>query len=270
MLIAHVESSDSLAPRPGTGRDGSLAELYRTWFDACEADTPEMLEEVFRLRYQVYCLEKGFEDPNANPNGIECDEYDGRSLHALLIHRASRAIVGTIRLVLHDPSLDVGSLPFDRVCHKRPSFLPLETTAELSRFAVSKSARRRIGDGPYGRVTSLPGDDAEYRRVIPHTTLGLMTTALQLGLRHNVTHVCAVMEPTLLRLLTRLGIHFTPYGDPVEYHGVRQPCYTSVEDLFARMRVDRPDVWDVVTDCGRSLSAWRFSQAITRNRGRSS
>lgn len=274
MLVAHVQSSETIRPEPGPQCKAPLVDLYNAWFDAREADTPELREEVFRLRYQVYCLENGFEDPSANPNGIECDEYDARSLHALLIHRASRAIVGTIRLVLHDHSVDRGCLPFDRICSKymrqRPSSLPFKTTAELSRFAISKSLRSRLSDGLYGHVTALPDSEAEYRRVLPHTTLGLMTAALQLGLRQNITHVCAVMEPTLLRLLTRLGIHFTPHGDPVEHHGLRQPCYTSVEELFARMKAERHEVWDVVTDRGRNWSAWRSSQTAMQLRRRTS
>src|SRR5271170_7376188 len=37
------------------------------------ATTPQQQEEAFRLRHQVYCLERNFEP---GEDGLECDEYD--------------------------------------------------------------------------------------------------------------------------------------------------------------------------------------------------
>ena len=39
----------------------------------------------------------------------------------------------------------------------------------------------------------------------------------------GITHIVGMMEPTLLRLLGRLGIAFHPLGERVEHHGIRQP-----------------------------------------------
>jgi N-acyl amino acid synthase of PEP-CTERM/exosortase system len=82
-------------------------------------------------------------------------------------------------------------------------------------------------------------------------TLGLMSIAVEFMVDHGIDYVCAVMEPTLLRLLTRLGIHFERLGPPVEYHGLRQPVYRHLGDLLAQIRHERPDVWAVITDRGR-------------------
>ena len=60
------------------------------------ADTPELISEVFRLRYQVYCVEKGYEP---GYNGMESDEFDHDARHVLLIHRASGEPLGTVRNV---------------------------------------------------------------------------------------------------------------------------------------------------------------------------
>src|SRR5690348_7843958 len=78
-------------------------------FEGVSADTPELKAECFRIRYQVYCIEQGFEEADVNP-GIEIDQYDERSAHALLVHRSSGLAVGTIRLVLHQEGQQ-GSLP---------------------------------------------------------------------------------------------------------------------------------------------------------------
>jgi N-acyl amino acid synthase of PEP-CTERM/exosortase system len=60
-----------------------------------------------------------------------------------------------------------------------------------------------------------------------------------------------VMEPTLLRLLTRLGIHFDPIGPVIDYHGRRQPCFIPLETLLPRVKRERPDVWGVITRGGQ-------------------
>jgi N-acyl amino acid synthase of PEP-CTERM/exosortase system len=69
--------------------------------------------------------------------------------------------------------------------------------------------------------------------------------------REGITHWAAVMEPALLRLLTRLGIHFNPLGRLVDHHGRRQPCWADLDVLLRRVYAERPDVWDVITDGGR-------------------
>jgi len=53
------------------------------------ADSDELLDRVFRLRFQVYCVERGFEDAAEHPNGRERDRDDRRSLHFLVLDRAT-------------------------------------------------------------------------------------------------------------------------------------------------------------------------------------
>ena len=58
-------------------------------FRLLPANTPELLREVYRMRYEVYCLEMGFERPEQFPDGLERDDYDRRARHCLLQHRAT-------------------------------------------------------------------------------------------------------------------------------------------------------------------------------------
>jgi N-acyl amino acid synthase of PEP-CTERM/exosortase system len=238
-------------------RSVPLVEVYQKLFEAITADTPDLLRQAHQLRYQVYCVENAFEDPSRGRDGLEFDEFDSHSVQAILFHRLSSRTVGTIRLVLHEPGARCGTLPIHRVCKDArlcdPEFLPLETTAELSRFAISKAFRQRCDDAQYGRAYEPEELIADPRRVIPHITLGLMAVALQMGNLHGVENVCAVMELPLLRLLARFGLYFKLIGEPVEYHGWRQPCYANVEELIAGVEAERPDVWEVITDCGRLL-----------------
>ena len=140
----------------------------------------------------------------------------------------------------------------DRLLRDRINF-PVESMAEVSRFCISKEFRRRWND------TSYAGDDLsaaemsidEERRILPHLSLGLIESLVRMSVENGITHWCAVMEPTLLRLLTRLGIHFRPIGPQIEYHGRRQPCYIPLWDMLARVQRERPDVWDVITRLGQ-------------------
>ena len=235
-------------------RDLPLSEVYRQVFTGVPADTPELRRAAHRLRYQVFCVENKIFDPADNPGGLERDVYDDHSVQAVLLHRSSQMVVGTVRLVLHKPGAPRGSLPFHKICdHPRlrdPNFLPLETTAEVGRFAISKAFRRRQGDGSFGRVYGPRELADDPRRIIPYVTLGLMTSALEMSIPYGITHVCVVMQSTLIRLLARLGFYFEPLGSLVHYYGLRQPCYASLGALFARLEVERPDIWEVVTDRG--------------------
>ena len=56
-------------------------------FRVIDADTPALLREVFRLRYQVYCEDTHLADGELFPERIESDTYDQRASHMLLQHR---------------------------------------------------------------------------------------------------------------------------------------------------------------------------------------
>ena len=72
------------------------------------ADTSELLDEVYRLRYQVYCVEMTYE---AGRDGKEYDEFDNRAHHVLLVHRASGEAIGTVRVIPPSPIVGLLGLP---------------------------------------------------------------------------------------------------------------------------------------------------------------
>lgn len=204
-------------------------------FRIMTADTPDLLERVHRLRYQVYCIENAFEDPEAFPDGLETDAYDLVAVHSLMVDRHSDADVGAVRVVLPRPGALECSFPVQRVCGDRrlhdPRLFPLARTGEVSRFCISKAYRRR--------------------QEVGHAKLGLIRAAIAMTLASGLTHWCAVMEPWLLRLLRPLGIVFSPVGPLVEYHGRRQPAVVPLRAMLERVWRQRPDVWMVITGRGR-------------------
>lgn len=258
-LVSQLPPAAARRAPTSSPRSLPLVERYQQLFKGIVADTPELVEAAQRLRYQVYCVENQFESPADNPDGLERDHYDSHSAHALLLHRQSGIPVGTLRMVMHKRGSAKGTLPLHSICRDprlfRPGFLPLEVTAEISRFAISKKFRRRTEDGSYGVPYDLEELEFDARRVIPHMALGLITVGLQICLSFGIEYIVATMEPALLRLLSRFGIEFDDIlGSPIEYHGVRQPCYGSIANVLARIQHECPEVWDVITDCGRLVA----------------
>lgn len=231
----------------------TLLQKYNKYFYSCAADTPELLTQSLMIRFQVYCLEHGFENPDDHPDGREADEYDPRSVHSLLLHRETKNPVGTVRLVLHDPKAPQDSFAMQRVFEPGDldyaNLFPIKTTGEVSRFSISKNFRRRQGDGDYAE--SADNNRSFAKRSGPLLSLGLIQALVRMTVEQGITHWCAMMEPKLLRMLAGFGIYFEPLGPPVEFHGLRQPCYNHVDTLLKRCHYERPDYHEVITDGGR-------------------
>ena len=233
--------------------DAHLVSVYKKLFDVVPAVSPELREETYRLRYQVYCLETGFENKDDFENEMEMDVYDDQSVSSLLIHKGSGSIAGTVRLILPQEQSRGYEIPALTISEDLRELgedvLPRGRTAEISRFSVSKKFRQRHYD------THIPGieenaGNPESQRVIPHITLGLMTAIVRMSIEHNITHWAVVMEPALQRLLRKLGIRFTAIGPIIEYHGRRRTHYSDVDSLLNGIYEERPEIWNVITECG--------------------
>lgn len=202
----------------------------REQFTVTIADTPELRREAFRVRHQVYCVERGYETAVGD---IETDGFDARSHHVLLSRRDTGEAVGTVRVVPLDSREPHDSFPLQRVT--APGLLrhlPLPDTAEISRFSLSKD--RRTASGPAGMVMRLC----------------LIQGVVRVFGQQGLTHWCAIMERTLVRLLQATAIHVEPVGPMVEFHGLRQPVTCAMGDMLARVRRERPEVWDILTEGG--------------------
>ena len=197
------------------------------------------LREAYRLRYQVYCLERGF---LAGQDGVERDEYDDHARHAVVRWRRTGEVVGTVRLVLPKSPAGGDDFPVQHVCD--PALLrglPRATTGELSRFALAKEQTKQ--------VRCMSAETSSLLR------LALLRGGLWLSAEAGHTHWVAVMRPALLRLFRTSGLHFVPLGPLVEYHGLRQPAVAELAPTLARMAREQPAVWDYVTRGGTCYSA---------------
>ena len=231
-------------------------------FNVEMAESSRQIEEIYELRYDVYCLDRAFEDAACFPDRREHDEYDTHSAHGMVRHKHTGKPIAGVRLVLSQSPQERQAFPMEGVCLQALTpagryglrNVPRAQVAELSRFAVSREFRRRLGesDTPSGasdRISYI--DQAEGHRNLPYITLGLFAAIVRLSAAQGITHWIAVMEPALLRLLQRFGIRFKHVGHTVDYHGRRKPVFDEAANVLAGIKRERPDVWAFITDDGR-------------------
>ncbi len=240
--------------------------IFNSVFNVQLATSPEIINEVFELRYQVYCIDRPFEDPDCFVDNREHDAYDPRSAHALIRHRMTEDSVAAVRLVMAGDNPLQGDFPMEAPClhlmdqnaRNAIAGAPRNQVAEISRMAVSREFRRRLTEDKAVSGISEPAyyaDSENGKRAMPFISLGLFAAILQMSVKHGITHWMAVMEPAQLRLLKRFGVEFDHVGPVLEYHGRRRPAFTEAASLIEGMRNRRPDVWSLVTDGGRYLPA---------------
>jgi len=203
----------------------------------------ELISEVFRLRYQVYCLEWGFEDPSDYENAIEYDEYDEFSTHFGAFEENTKSIVGTARIIL--PSFR--SLPILKNFEiKQNPYMEVEDNCfgEISRLAISKVYRRRVVDQAFSsnNVINLL-DEKEKRNRRKNIEIQLVTGLYHCIYRESVdlglTHLYAVMAKGLYHLLASWGIVWHPIGPEIHYHGLRTPYVASIAENMAWLEANR-------------------------------
>jgi N-acyl amino acid synthase of PEP-CTERM/exosortase system len=245
----------------------SLIAAFEKFFEIVPANTTQLQNQFFHLRYQVYSQEfqlPGFE-PWRFPDELEVDKYDQRSIYSLLRHRQSEDIVGGIRLVLCDPA-DI-SQPFPIEEHMGycfdaqlidPAQLPRRATAEISRVIVTRRFRSRGKEALYTHgmdESSLVENKPDGQRQFPHPVLGLLMALVRMSVEFGITHWYAVMEPAFNRLLGRFSANLRPIGPKADYYGIRQPCLDTVDNMLTRVFQENRDIWELVTDQGKFWSA---------------
>lgn len=233
-----------------------LIEQFEHSFEIIPARTPDLVLASQRLRYQVFCQETAIFDPHRFSGEVESDQFDARSVHTILRHKPSGAMTGTVRLVLADPIDPALHFPTELLGvlrrEERDAIwrVPRTRLGEISRFAISKEFRRRRHEAHviHGITEeALAFDQHSSSRLCPHISLGLIKAVFHMSWTEGVTHWYAAMEPSLLRLLERMGIHFVRIGSLVEYFGRRQPCIAEVANVLSGIAERQPAVWRFIT-----------------------
>lgn len=205
-----------------------------------------LLNEIYRLRYKVYCDEWGFERPEDHPGGVEQDQFDAHSVHFAAIRKDDGKLIGTSRLILYS-SL---GFPIEEHCHINEDVMKTDKThwAEISRLAVSKEFRKRAGDDAIYKDGEHQLQDVnnpfhEKRKNENQIVIGLYRCIYHESMERGLTHLYAVMAKGLFLLLHRIGLNFIQVGPGIEYHGIRTPYIGDIELMLEEFSKTNNDLY---------------------------
>lgn len=235
---------------PERDRSGPYFDFTQIPFSA-KADST--LNELYKLRYEVYCIECAFLDTARYEDEKESDEYDDCSAHFAAYTR-DQTLVGTVRLV---QPREGRTYPFMEHCELYNHIVLPDRAeaAEISRLVVKKSFRRRRGDSLQGISESfLTGDTApasamstgqnERHTTSPLLLLGLYKQMYRYSCANGIRYWYAAMERSLARALERMSFKFEPIGPEVNYYGKVAPYVVDLYELRERVRMDNAAVMD--------------------------
>lgn len=218
-----------------------ISHHFSTYLVPKIAHDEALKNESFKIRYQVYCTEEGFEPPN--PLEIESDEFDAYSVCCLIEHVQNQRFAGTVRMVR--PNTEDQLLPIEKYCSDSitnsaldPRNFPRHEICEISRLAVPNEFRRRQMDkfdgAAIGAINPESYSETELR-CFPFIAIGLYLAAAAVSVNSGVKHNYVMMEPRLARSMRFIGIRFEQIGPIVDYHGKRAAYHITPEMLHKNL-----------------------------------
>lgn len=199
------------------------------------------IKKCMMIRYQVYCLRRGWMNPEVFPDCLETDAFDEGAVHILLTDRDSGLPFGTARVIYSDRSDQNGNLPSLALSAEfrdlvRP-YLPIGRTIEVSRMALAPPKADRGGQKSTPMAGSLP-------------MLGLIKGVFQAIAHDNVSTACLTTAPAIKRMFDSMGLQFHDLGVRFNRFGARVPLFRNIPALLCALHQSRPDIWRYMTDNG--------------------
>jgi len=130
--------------------NNNISDHFNKYFEMVPAISDELKNEVYKLRYQVFCIDNKIFNSGYYPDGLEFDEFDQQSIHYLIRHRKSGKYAATTRLILPDTNNPEKPFPLEEYCEidnvAVMRHIKREDLGEVSRFCVSEEFNRRKED----------------------------------------------------------------------------------------------------------------------------
>jgi N-acyl amino acid synthase of PEP-CTERM/exosortase system len=233
---------------------GGNQSMFNQYFEVFLADNPEGREINYRVRYQVYCLETGYENPNNYPEKIEKDDVDSRSAHFIVRARATGTWIAAMRLVIG--CLD--QLPISQLANIDPDLLLKNTRAnsldnfklcaEVSRLCVISQYRRRAHERnvPH-QIPWNPNNDRDEvanqeRRKAPWLMLALLHSARIYSEEEKIPFWFFLAASSLARIIKGLGMKLDQTGPACDHRGIRYPFVANMPENFDQLELKYPDL----------------------------
>lgn len=211
-------------------------------FIASIATSEELRNEAFKIRYDVFAKELGLEP--LNDTELERTPSDDYSLLCLMSVSETLESCGTIRVV--SPYHEHQLLPIEEYCLDaiteqayHPSNFERDEICEISRLAVPSTFRRRnfdnINGAGIGNIRHLDFYKKN-SRAFPLIAVCLYISAAAIAITSGRKHAYVMIEPSLARRMSSVGLCFKQIGDVVDYHGKRAPFYIHADDPVKNMK----------------------------------
>lgn len=256
------------ARRPLTAYQSPIQKLFNDTFSVIPVMRPQDLDNVYKLRYEVYCLERGFEDSSQFLHKQEVDIYDARSIYTLLQHNESGEFLGTARIILPDRN-HIDDVSYDHFPAQNLSnhsmvydedIFPNNRTAEVSRICYSQK-----------KVSELGINAMEQKLILP----GLLSGVYMLCDLYQVDTLMALLEKRLIDRCHQIGFSPGAVGDSIEHKGIRHLVSYDRSQCADFVREKNIELWKIITSNGKysgnsehmTIEAmspqWEVQQSIT-------
>jgi N-acyl amino acid synthase of PEP-CTERM/exosortase system len=193
--------------------------MFDSRYEVYLADTAECRALHHQVRYQVFCVERGFEEPERFSDYQEFDRWDQHSHHFVVQDKESGAGVAAGRIVLptagHLPVEDLGCITALPAVLAKPQKL-----AEVSRICMVRDEAKSDSQLPIQAVT---------RSSESEVMLGLIRAVIRYSWDHDIPHIYMLVTGALARLLKRLGVACTQVGEDIEHRGLRAPYLIDID-----------------------------------------
>ena len=218
------------------GLDAGHAHPFAPYFLGLSIDdVPRLLESSYRLRYEVYCVERKFLPAEHYPQGLEFDEFDRHAIHVGALD-CDGELAGTTRGV---QVTEMGLPLFDHCtafAHETEFHRANPRLLEVGRLVVGRNYRRRRRDVVCGAENAKSGHITEYhgaerRRVGEDAFLTVLKALYQATKRIGATHWLTGMEEPLRNQLAEQGFPFRAFGPASDYFGLITPYQMALKEL---------------------------------------
>ena len=223
--------------------------VNRQIFRSYQGQRPgEVPNELFKLRYDVYCVERAFLKADDFYDDMEFDDYDPDSTH-FAAYTMDETLMGTVRLVTPRAPR---AYPFALHCRTFDNFdmPPHHLCGEVSRLAVKRTHRRRRADS----VMGIPGfaPPRQPRMVLsaeierrsnnnsPMLLLGMYREMYRHSRQKGIRYWFAAMERSLAYSLEKMGFRFVAIGPVADYYGDVTPYMLDLGELMPKLAESNP------------------------------
>ncbi|HRD50977.1 MAG: PEP-CTERM/exosortase system-associated acyltransferase [Candidatus Competibacter sp.] len=205
----------------------SVNQLFDDGYEVILADTEASRAIHRKIRYQVYCMERGFENPADFATGEENDRWDTHAAQFIVRQRSSGSWVAAMRLVLPYAA----SFPLETLHCLTPGHadhIQRRQLGEISRICVIRSPNPHHGnpylDRGFGHVT--PDRESE-------VMLGMLRAITVCSLERGIEYCYLLVTDAFARLLRRIGVVLHSVGAATQHRGLRAPYLIELRESAA-------------------------------------